>query len=599
MQALKKLVAQYNQGKFLEAKRTGLKIIKKDKNNFDALQIIALSEKALGSYLSAEHFFKRCLIINKTDSRAFANFADLLVLMDRKSEAARLYKSSLSLNGQDTLVLFNYANLLYGFESFEQAQVVIENALSIKPTYAKAYLLLGNIQNSLGNKQEALNAFDKAYDYGVAQNDVLLHKMALYRSNNCSEKVVDLLDIKEQDISNPELLFQKACAYYDLGHKEQCESVLKRALSLNPNMIEAHKALNNMYWEMDELDKFLTSFTEFPQQPLSYELLLAYVSLLILSGRNSLAHEVIDDALKKFGSVPHLLQFKAVLFSKNMDQNNAEKYFRKALEKSPHSIRLLIDCAGICIRKENYKQADKFLKKAGVINPIDQEIWAYKGLSWRLQGDERYLWLNNYDVLIKEYELEAPEAYDDLEHFLTELSEISKASHISGRQPLDQSVIGGTQTIGKFLARRDKVIQAYKNVLEKNINDYLTNLPIDVNHPFLSRNTKNYAHNGSWSVSLKKGGYHSNHVHPQGWLSNCTYVSIPREVHESDLTRSGWIKFGETSLGLQERESIGRLICPKPGKHVLFPSFLWHGTVPFDSDEYRVTIPSDIRPIIY
>ena len=370
-----------------------------------------------------------------------------------------------------------------------------------------------------------------------------------------------------------------------------------RALSQNPNMIKAHVALNNMYWEMDDLDKFLTSYTKVANQPLNYAMTLSYVSLLILAMKNSLAIDAVNEAFNNFGQTPHLLQFKAVLLSKLGDQAEAEKYFRKALDKSPHNVRLLIDNAAICIRNENYKHADSYLNKAGFINPNDQEVWAYKGLSWRLQGDDRSQWLNNYEILVKEYELQIPDGYDDLEHFLTELNDVCETLHISGRQPLDQSVIGGTQTIGKFLSRSDKVIQAYKTMLNINIKDYLGSLPADTTHPFLSRNSKNYAHNGSWSVSLKKGGYHTNHVHPKGWLSNCTYVSVPRIVHDKDPTHSGWIKFGETSLNLQERELIGRVVCPKRGKHVLFPSFLWHGTVPFESEEFRITIPSDIRPV--
>lgn len=600
MQALKKLVEQYNQGNFVEAKQTGLKVLKKAKNNFDALHILALCERSLGSYAAAENFFKRCFQVNKKDPRAIANYADLLVLMGRSHEAIQYYKSSLRLNKTDVLVLFNYANLLNDFEHYEQAKALIETALTLQADYAKAYLLLGEIQNSLDNSQEALITFDKADNYGADQKLVLSHKMALHRSNNNSEKAIELLENsgKVNELNSPELLFQKACAYYDLGSYQQCESTLKRVLTLNPTMIKAHEALNNMYWERDNLDDFLTSFTVFPEQPLSYQLILSYVSLLILSGKNTIAVDVVNAALQSFGNTSHLLQFKAVLFAKTNDKKNAENFFRKALETAPHSVRLLIDNANFNIRKQNYKQADRYLKKAGLINPDDQEVWAYKGLSWRLQGDERFMWLTDYAVLVREYELETPNGYDDLEHFLTELIEVSEKLHVSGRQPLDQSVIGGTQTIGKLLSRKHKVIQAYKTVLDKNIKDYLSQLPTDPSHPFFSRNTQKYSHNGSWSVRLKRGGYHSNHVHPKGWLSNCTYLTVPKIIHQNDKAHSGWIKFGETSLGLQERETIDKTVCPKRGRHVLFPSFIWHGTVPFESDEFRTTIPSDIRPII-
>ena len=40
-----------------------------------------------------------------------------------------------------------------------------------------------------------------------------------------------------------------------------------------------------------------------------------------------------------------------------------------------------------------------------------------------------------------------------------------------------------------------------------------------------------------------------------------------------------------------------RKIEPKPGHLVLFPSWMWHGTVPFTQGE-RLTVAFDVRPPI-
>jgi hypothetical protein len=37
-------------------------------------------------------------------------------------------------------------------------------------------------------------------------------------------------------------------------------------------------------------------------------------------------------------------------------------------------------------------------------------------------------------------------------------------------------------------------------------------------------------------------------------------------------------------------------IRPRPGRLVLFPSYMWHGTVPFTTAERRMTIAFDIVP---
>ena len=68
-------------------------------------------------------------------------------------------------------------------------------------------------------------------------------------------------------------------------------------------------------------------------------------------------------------------------------------------------------------------------------------------------------------------------------------------------------------------------------------------------------------------------------------------------VQQSETTRDGWIKFGESSLGLGTRETISRAIKPTEGTCVFFPSFFWHGTNSFTALEPRLTVPMDIEPV--
>jgi hypothetical protein len=60
---------------------------------------------------------------------------------------------------------------------------------------------------------------------------------------------------------------------------------------------------------------------------------------------------------------------------------------------------------------------------------------------------------------------------------------------------------------------------------------------------------------------------------------------------------SGWLSLGEaTELGLDLPPV--RLIEPKPGRLVLFPSTMWHGTRPFTEGE-RLTVAFDVaRPAV-
>jgi hypothetical protein len=84
-------------------------------------------------------------------------------------------------------------------------------------------------------------------------------------------------------------------------------------------------------------------------------------------------------------------------------------------------------------------------------------------------------------------------------------------------------------------------------------------------------------------------------VHNQGWISSAYYVALPDEVTEPSNDQ-GSLKFGESKFALGGRDRPEQLVRPSVGKLVLFPSYFWHGTVPFTSEEARLTIAFDVVP---
>jgi uncharacterized protein (TIGR02466 family) len=99
---------------------------------------------------------------------------------------------------------------------------------------------------------------------------------------------------------------------------------------------------------------------------------------------------------------------------------------------------------------------------------------------------------------------------------------------------------------------------------------------------------------GAWSVRLRRQGHHVNHFHPDGWISSAYYVEVPPEA--ADLkAQSGWIKFGEPRYEVPGA-TPERFIQPKPGRLVLFPSYMWHGTNAIYGDAPRMSIAFDIKP---
>jgi hypothetical protein len=111
--------------------------------------------------------------------------------------------------------------------------------------------------------------------------------------------------------------------------------------------------------------------------------------------------------------------------------------------------------------------------------------------------------------------------------------------------------------------------------------------------PLRARANGTYRFNGIWSVRLRASGYHTNHVHPKGWVSSACYIALPGAVERGN---EGWIKFGEPGIPTSPKLDAEHYVKPEPGLLVLFPSYMWHGTVPFSGSDYRLTSAFDLLP---
>jgi len=218
-------------------------------------------------------------------------------------------------------------------------------------------------------------------------------------------------------------------------------------------------------------------------------------------------------------------------------------------------------------------------------------LWPYLALAWRQTEDPRWQWLEGDARFVRAYDL------GERISSLDALAARCRRLHPNVGQPLEQSVRGGTQTDGALFSRVEPEIRELRQVVVEAVAEHVAQLPpIDPAHPLLRhRRDRPLQFSGSWSVRLTGGGRHANHIHPAGWLSSAFYLTLPAPQPE-DEPHAGWLTLGEPhgELGL-DLPPI-RLVEPKPGRLILFPSTMWHGTRPFAQGE-RMTVAFDVaRP---
>ena len=366
------------------------------------------------------------------------------------------------------------------------------------------------------------------------------------------------------------------------------EALLADALTRLPHWLEGHRQLAALRWTSGDTRHFARSYAEACRvQPHNRALRLAWFRAIAQTRDWEAARTIVEDGEKIFGNAAAFNVARLFIASESGDRGRAEELFALTA-----SIRDEVrDLAYIrhCLRTGQLDPAER-LALHYVETASAAAIWPYLSLIWRLRGDVRAAWLDGAPPYVH---------ITDLDVSVTELAELAvllRQQHTARAPYLEQSVRGGTQTDGQLFFRGEPAIQSLKAKMQTAIRDYVAVLPRPVRaHPLLgtARAARGpYLFAGSWSVRLEAQGFHVSHTHPQGWISSAFYVALP-EAAQLGASPSGWIRFGvpPRELGLDLPAYLH--VEPKPGRLVLFPSTMWHATVPFNDGE-RLVVAFDV-----
>jgi tetratricopeptide (TPR) repeat protein len=143
-------------------------------------------------------------------------------------------------------------------------------------------------------------------------------------------------------------------------------------------------------------------------------------------------------------------------------------------------------------------------------------------------------------------------------------------------------------------------IAAFETLIKRGFESYAEMLRAssDPDHPFAATIPRRWSLN-VWSIVLEGQGFQLPHIHRAAWMSGVYYARVPDIVHAGshDGSHAGWIEFGRPGPEYHATvEPETRAFQPSPGLMVLFPSYMFHETIPFESDETRISIAFDIVP---
>ena len=465
----------------------------------------------------------------------------------------------------------------------DQAIDLVRSAITEQPKEGKLWHMLGILHRIEQDSAAALVALEKALDF-QPDNPTLNHALARVTMEAGLPAVEQFDKARALAPNDGAIIIGRSAAQMASGRFDRAIGDLELILSANPLWLEGHELLSEARWTAGDKDGLIRSFAEALKiHPKNGALWAKCLDALFKADRFAEASHMVEEARAILGDSRGLIMYDAICASELGEVEKANQLFEALAPIT--EIALAVRHMRHLLRTGRIELAAR-LGEAFINDPEANQIWPYISLAWRAMGDHRWEWLDDQAGLVQTYDLA-----DRID--TTELARCLRAMHVAKADMVGQSVRGGTQTDGPLFARIDPEIRNLRSVIQSTVQEHVAALPaIDAAHPVLRYRSNSIAFSGSWSVRLRGKGFHTSHVHPMGWFSSAFYVDLPNEA-DMGASPSGWLALGAPPPELNLDLPAVRNVEPRTGRLVIFPSIMWHGTVPFDDGE-RLSVAFDV-----
>jgi tetratricopeptide (TPR) repeat protein len=350
--------------------------------------------------------------------------------------------------------------------------------------------------------------------------------------------------------------------------------------------------------------------------------------LRLATGTPAAAAEVFRRAVSNAPDQPGLQAYLGIALHRSGDLAGAEEAYRRALEVDDSDVETWLNL-GITLQDrdrldaaiEAYEEAglrapgnaaprhrlaealmiaghpDRALaaaKRADELDPghptgVAVRIAALQALDRRDEADA----LLGLDSLVTSIDLECPPGFPDVSAFNTALARHVLAHPTLSYEPEGHATRRGRHTRDLLLGDKGPVA-ALEAEIRNAADGYLERLQPPPGHPFPGFVPRPHRLT-MWAVVMDTEGHQLPHIHPAAWLSGVYYVELPDSLGAGGDDVGGWIEFGLAPDELRRGvETPVRLFKPAEGRMCLFPSYLYHRTIPFAGEHRRISIAFDL-----
>ena len=509
-----------------------------------------------GDLASAAALLTQILEIDANHSPALLAKGDICAQRGNFQQALALFKRASLADRHNPAAFVQVGRVLQALGRLDEALDTFNRAITLNPGTPELYFCLGNLQSQRGAYDKASQAYLKA-----------LHHRPDFAQASCNLGAI----------------------YKEQGKLHQAVKAYRQAISADPGLATAYANLGSALRELGDVDASVQVCRKATSlAPHSAQGFANLGVALKDAGLNEQAVVALRQALtiEPRWVDSHLNLGNALRTLNRTDE--AYACYERVTEIQPNHAQARASQVAILLEKGEPDRALELCDYYLAEFPYNSLLNAARTVTLNTLGYKDQLsTLLNMDEILYRYKLTSAPSYHDLQQFNRELSQHIRSHPSLTHSPTSHATRAGQHT-GELLAGHRGPMDIFEEIARQQMDVFLSS-----NHSsgYMAAPSTNIRVN-MWGVVMHQGGHQVPHIHPTAWMSGVYYPQVPDSVGWKD--DSGWIEFGRVGRefpSLTEPQLL--TVKPEEGLMLLFPSYLYHRTIPLRSEKPRISIAFD------
>jgi len=567
-EALKKGVEAHKAGQLQEAEKAYTYILKAQPKHPDANHNMGILAVGVGKPEASLPFFNTATVAKPQVVQFWLSYVDVLIVLGRIIEAQGVFDQAIlkGVKGEE-------------FDKLKRHLISLSDPVAVAGT---------NILDTI-KLDKAIRLADKATKNGRKEEAKKIYQNVIERFPKHKKALAALNGMNSGVLAaGPILSTQQQQLVIDLFAKGQFKQALSSACQLLrsfPTSSLLHNIVGASNAGLMQFEAAIASYEKaLDIDPNAPETHYNMAASLNDNGSVELAQASYKQALKLKPNYPDATKNLGNILYDNKDYQAALECFDKLNDK--YSVSRALECT-YCM--EQYDEFNQRISSIAKNNPSNIRVAALSAFAaQQLKQPDAYPFCKKPNELVAfsnlKYHMADYEAFIDA--LLNEMNEKE-----TSWEPKNHATKSGFHTAGNLFTKPSPALQVLEGVVHKELglfyeqfkgldNGLIQNWPIksDVK---------------SWYVRMLKNGHQSAHIHSAGCVSGVVYL----KTVDAPTDNEGAIEFGLHGYGypVKDADYPKRVYQPNKGDIVLFPSSLFHQTVPVLKNVERCVIAFDLR----